>query len=99
MNATPTSGRKVTSERSGQRVTVMFRRSPREKVPGDDRDEPDHHREGVMVEVPGLQPAGLPREVARDGGDAVRAEAVDHCAVAGFPQTVAEHEGGADEDP
>src|SRR5947209_1398165 len=99
MNAAPTSGRKVTSERSGQWLTAMFRRSAREQVPRHQRDEANHHREGIVVQISGLEAAGLVCEVAGYRGDAVGAEAVDHCAVAGFPQTLAEHESGADEHP
>src|SRR6266849_4933499 len=90
MKAAPTSGRKVTSERSGQWITAAFLRSPREQVPGHDRDKSDHHREGVVIEVAGLQSARLPRQVARYCRDPVRTEAIDDSAVAGFPQPVAE---------
>src|SRR5580692_9455700 len=99
MNAAPTSGRKVTSERSGQWLTAMFRRSPREEVPRHDRDEPDHHCEGVMIEIPGLQAAGLSRQVAGDCGDTVWAETVDDRAVAGPPQAIAEQKSGPHKQP
>src|SRR6267143_123075 len=59
INAAPTNGKKVTSERSGQWLTAMFRPSPREQVPRHQGDEADHHCEGVVIEIPGLQPAGL----------------------------------------
>src|ERR1700737_467278 len=45
MKAAPTSGKKVTSERSGQWLTAAFLRSAREQIPGNDRDGGDHRRE------------------------------------------------------
>ena len=72
-------------ERASNRMSASSRRSSREQVPGHDRDEADHHREGVMVEITGLQPAGLPRQIAGHRGDPVRPEPVDHRAVARLP--------------
>src|SRR5260221_11312085 len=60
MKAVPTSGKKVTSERSGQWITAAFLRSPREQGPGHDRNEPDHHREDAMLEHAGLQSTRCP---------------------------------------
>src|SRR5712671_3938452 len=99
MKAVPTSGKKVTSERSGQWITAAFLRSPREQVPGHDRNEPDHHREGVMIEVAGLQSARLPRQVAGHRGNPVRTEPIDDCTVARFPQPLAEHKSSSHERP
>src|SRR6266404_1133796 len=99
MKAAPTSGKKVTSERSGQWLTAAFLRSSREQVPGHDRDEPDHHREGIVIEVAGLQSARLARQVAGHRGNPVRTEPVDDRTVAGFPQPIAEHKRCSHEDP
>src|ERR1700760_3146550 len=97
MKAAPTSGRKVTSVRSGQWLTAMFRRSAREQVPRHQRDEADHHREGVVIEIPGLQAAGLRREVAGYRSYTIGAEAGDDRAGAGPPQTIAEQKSGPHE--
>src|SRR6185312_6389632 len=75
---TPTSGRKVTRVRSGQWIIAP---SPRQQVPGDQRDHADQHRERIVIDVPGLQPAHL----AGRRGNAVGAEPVDDRAVAGLP--------------
>src|SRR5262249_56191841 len=70
MNPTPTSGRKVTSDRRGQ--WLMARpRSSRYQVPGDQRDDADQHGKGIMVDVAGLQPAGLARQFPGPRGDPV----------------------------
>src|SRR5436305_15088903 len=77
MNPTPTRGRNVTSDRSGQ--WLMARpRSPRHQIPGDQGDDTDQHREGVVVDIAGLQPAGFPRQLARRGRHAGGPEAIDH---------------------
>src|SRR6202521_2756006 len=99
IKAAPTNGKKVTSERSGQWITAAFLRSPREQVPGHDRDEPDHHREGIVIEVAGLQSARLPRQAAGHRGNPVRTEPVDDGTVAGFPQPFAEHKSSSHERP
>ena len=73
--------------------------STRQEVPGDERHQPDHHRKGIVIEIAGLQPARLSRQIAGDGGDPIGSEPVDHRAVAGFPQPVADHHGRPDEQP
>src|ERR1044072_716087 len=47
----PTRGRKVTRERMGQLVITL----PQEHEVGDERGHADQHREGVVVEVTGLE--------------------------------------------
>src|SRR5580700_308625 len=96
MNPAPTSGRKVTSDKSGQ---WLMARSLRDQVPGDQRDDADQHGKGIVIDVAGLQPARLARQLARRGSDAVGAQPVDDRAVAGLPQIVAKAEGAADEQP
>src|SRR5205814_7822292 len=92
MNPTPTSGRKVTSDRSGQWLTADPRLSPRQQIPGDQRDDADQHGKGVVIDVPGLQPAGLARHLAGRRRDAVGTQPVDDRRVAGFPQPLAQRE-------
>src|SRR5690348_2752632 len=86
MNPTPTRGRKVTSDRRGQWLTIAPRSSPRQQVPGDQRDDADQHGKGVVIDVSGLQPAGLARQLSGRRGDAVRAQPVDDRRVTGLPQ-------------
>src|SRR6266550_829417 len=71
MKPTPTKGRKVTSERSGQWLTGGPRPSPRQQIPGDQRNDADQHGKGVVIDVPGLQPAGFARQLAGRRRDAV----------------------------
>src|SRR5205807_8929640 len=47
------------------------RPSSRQQVPGDQRDDADQHRESVMIDVAGLQPACLARQFAGRRGDPV----------------------------
>src|SRR5215470_16509896 len=97
MTATPTSGRKVTSDRRGQ--WLMPALLLRQQIPCDQRNDADQHGKGVVIDVAGLQPAGLARQLTGGGGDPVRTEPVDNHAVAALPQAVAQSEGGADEQP
>src|SRR6516162_4514513 len=99
MKAVPTSGIKVTSERSGQWLTKVSLRSTREQVPGDDRYEADHHRKRVVIEIPGLQSARLACQVACYCRDPVRAEPINDRPVAGLPQPVAERQSGPHKHP
>src|SRR5439155_12988927 len=96
MNPVPMSGTKVTSKSSGQWLTTIVPGSARQKVPCDQRYEPDHHREGVVVEIASLQPARPSRQIAGDGRHPIGPEPVDHRAIAGFPQPVAGHHGRPD---
>src|SRR5579862_4273758 len=74
MAATPTSGRKVTRERSGQLCIA----SPdlEQEIPGEERHHADQHREGIMVEVARLEPAHQDRKPPRRLGETIRAEPV-----------------------
>src|SRR3569833_1574944 len=88
MRIAPSSGRKVTTERIGQVIC----RNPsihQEHVPGDDRCRADEHGEGVVIEVSGLEPHDVARDVEHARGHAVRAEAVDQPAIAALPVRVA----------
>src|SRR5437868_14277225 len=89
MNPTPTRGRNVTSDRSGQWLMAR-RRSPEHQEPGDQGDDTEQHGEGVMVDIAGLQAAGFPRQFARRGGNAGGPEAIDDRRIAGLPQPLAE---------
>src|SRR5207248_10119373 len=81
MNPTPTRGRNVTSDRSGQ--WLMARPlSPRHQIPRDQGDDTDQHGKGVEVDIAGMQPAGIPRQFAGRGGEAVRPEAFDERPIA-----------------
>ena len=72
-NSAPTSGRKVTSDRIGQLAHRPT--SPQHEVQRDEHDHADEHREGIVVEVAGLQRAERRRPVqATRGGDAVGGE-------------------------
>src|SRR5579862_6885581 len=97
MNPTPTSGRKVTGDRSGQWFIVgPWARSPREQIPGDQRDDADQHGKGIVIDIAGLQPARFARGFPRAGSDAVDCPIDDH-PVTGLPQPVAEAERAAHE--
>ena len=60
--------------------------SRREHEPGDERRNADQHREGVVVDVAGLQPHHVAGDVEHAGRDAVGTEAVDDRAVAALPE-------------
>src|SRR5204863_8290243 len=89
MNPTPTRGRNVTSDRSGQ--WLMARpRSPRHQIPGDQGADTEQHGEGVVVDIAGLQPASFPRQFARRGGNAVAPKAIDDRRLARVSQPLPE---------
>src|SRR5665213_1505213 len=94
VKSAPISGRKVTTERIGQFIGA----STRKHQPGDQQSDADQHREGVVVEVAGLQAHGALRDVEDAGRYAVRAKAVDQPAIALLPQEAAEPLGRANED-
>ena len=88
MNSTPTSGRKVVTERIGQ---LGHQCTPaREHEPGDQRRRADQHGEGIVIEIAGLQPHHVAGDVEHARGHAVRPEAVDQPAVAALPEQAAE---------
>src|SRR5262249_2706943 len=97
MTATPTSGRKVTNDRRGQ--WLMPPLLLRQQIPGDQRDDADQHGKGVVIDVAGLQPAGLARQLAGGGGDPVGPEPIDDHAVTALPEAVAQGKGRAHEQP
>src|SRR5262245_45511740 len=72
INSTPTSGRKVTSERMCH--SVMVSKLAPEHHPGDEGRDPDQHGKGVVVEVAGLQPHDAVGDVDDARRDAVRAQ-------------------------
>src|SRR5258706_12718805 len=72
--------------------------SAREHEPGDEGRDADQHREGIVIEVAGLQPDHVAGDVEHPGRDPVRPEAIDQPAVAALPEQAAEPDRGADED-
>src|SRR6185369_304388 len=53
-NSAPTSGRKVTTERIGQLAIVL---SHEQHEVADERGNADQHYEGIVVQIPALEPA------------------------------------------
>src|SRR5262245_25444589 len=91
MISAPTSGRKVMTDSIGQ--LAMSVASAREHEPGDEQGRADHHREGVVIEIAGLQPHRVAGDIDDARRDAVRPEAVDQPAIAAAPQQPAEPDG------
>src|SRR5215475_13916383 len=91
----PNSGRKVTTDRMGQ-ATISL--ASHEHEPGDQACDADQHREGVMIEIAGLEPDHVARDVEYPRRHAVGAEAVDDGAVAVLPELVADPFGRPHED-
>src|SRR3546814_7552084 len=89
MNSTPTSGRKMTRERTGQ--SLIMTSGSEGQVPAHQGDHPNQHREGVVIDVPGLQPPGACRQAAGQRRYPVRPQAVDDGAVAALPERSEEH--------
>src|SRR3546814_19718493 len=83
MNSTPTSGRKMTRERTGQ--SLIMTSGSEGQVPAHQGDHPNQHREGVMIDVPDLQPPGAYRPAAGQRRYPVRHPPVEHGAVAHQP--------------
>src|SRR5579871_6318858 len=88
ISAEPMSGRKVTTERTGQ--PFMARSPEPEEIPADQQDNADQHGEGIVIDVARLEAPGTAREDARDGRDPVRPEPVDDGAVAALPQAISD---------
>src|SRR5262245_12623077 len=61
MKSAPTSGRKVMTDSIGQ--LAMSVASAREHEPCDEQRSADQHGEGVVVEIPGLQPHHIAGDV------------------------------------
>src|SRR3984893_8565220 len=91
----PNSGRKVTTDRMGQ-VTISL--ASHEHEPGDQACDADQHREGVVVEIAGLDLDDVAGDAAHPRRPAVGAEAVDDGAIALLPELVADPLGGPHED-
>src|SRR6185312_10806302 len=92
----PSSGRNVTTERIGQVVILLA--SHAEHEPGDQAGDADQHREGIVIEVAGLQLDDIARHIQHPRRDAVRTETVDDEAIALLPQEAADPLGGPHED-
>src|ERR1700731_2026266 len=72
-------------------------RDPPEQIPGRQRGSAKQHREGVMVDVAGLQAHRVPGDIKNAGREAVRPETVDDRAVAAPPEQATDSEGRTDE--
>src|ERR1700756_1920990 len=83
----PNSGRKVTTDRMGQ-VTISL--ASHEHEPGDQAGDADQHREGVVIEVAGLDLDDVAGDVEHPRRHAIGAEAVDDGAIALFPELIAD---------
>src|SRR6185437_2349736 len=88
-NSAPTKGRKVMTERIGQLAIVL---SHEQHEVADQRGNADQHHEGVVVQIPALEPAQHAREVLSPGGNAIGAEPVDRRAVALLPEYPADRQ-------
>ena len=64
---------------------LLTGKKPPKDKPGDEDCDADEHREGVMIEITGLQPHHVAGHVQDSRRDAVRPEAVDEPAVAALP--------------
>src|ERR1700759_1220722 len=83
----PRSGRKVTTDRMGQ-VTISL--ASNEHDPGDQACDADQHREGVMIEIAGLNLDDVAGDVEHPRRYAVGTEAVDDGTVALLPELIAD---------
>ena len=81
----PSSGRKVMRE-AGR---WLMARLPAHE-PGGQRHHAEQHREGVVIDIAGLQPDRAARRIQHAGGDAVGPKPVDDRAVADLPQEAAD---------
>src|SRR5215475_2588845 len=91
----PNSGRKVTTDRMGQ-VTISL--ASHEHEPGDQARDADQHREGVVIEIAGLNLDDVARDVEHAGRHTVGTEAVDDGAVTLLPELIADPFGRPHED-
>src|ERR1700742_738007 len=83
----PNSGRKVTTDRMGQ---ATISPASHEHEPGDQACDADQHREGIVIEIAGLEPDHVARDIEHPRRHAVWAEAVDDGAVALLPELIAD---------
>ena len=72
--------------------------SQAEHEPGNQSGDADQHREGIVIEIAGLQLHDVLGNVKHAGGYAVRAEAVDDVTVADLPQESPDPLRGPNED-
>src|SRR6185437_3260648 len=86
-SSAPSNGRKVTTERMGQ-VTISL--ASHEHEPGDEAGDADQHREGIVIEITGLDFHDIPRDIEHPRRHAVGTEAVDNGAVALLPELIAD---------
>src|ERR1700761_126770 len=95
ITSAPNSGRNVTTERMGQ-VTISL--ASHEHEPGDQAGDADQHREGVVIEIAGLDLYDVAGDVEHPRRHAVGTEAVDDGAVAFLPELIADPLGRPHED-
>src|ERR1700761_8885913 len=86
-SSAPNTGRKVTTDRIGQ-VTISL--ASREHEPSDETGNADQHREGVVIEIAGLDLDDVAGDVEHPRRHAIGTEAVDDHAVALFPELIAD---------
>ena len=70
---------------------------PDSHEPGGQRHHAQQHRQGIVIDIAGLQPDRAARRIQHPGGDAVGPQPVDHRAVAALPQEAAQPQGRAHE--
>src|ERR1700722_4700445 len=88
IQSTAASGRKMTRLRIAFVIASPDQRQ--QVIPRHQHDDADQHGEGVVVEIPRLQPAHDHRDVQRGDRDSVRSESVDDGTVALLPQATAQ---------
>src|SRR5579875_3928615 len=99
MQSTPKVGRKVTRLSSGQLSIALTSADLEQEIPRHQHDDADQHREGIVIEVTGLEAARADGKAPRCRRKAVRAEAVDGRAIAFLPEAIADcHCGAHDEE-
>src|SRR5512133_3548175 len=98
IKAAPSSGRNVTSERTGKLANVGASTGHAKQIPGDENQHADQHGEGVVEDVAGLQPYRAAGDPHGGGGDAVGPDPVDQRPVPTLPQAPPESERRPHED-
>ena len=79
-------------QQAGEDPRAGHQRIPPNRYQVANARDADQHREGVVVDVAGLQPHDVARHVEHARGDAVGAEPVDDRAVAALPEQPADAE-------